>query len=144
MNKNGPIIVIEDDIDDREIMEIVFDELDFGNELIFFPDGEKALTYLNESIIEPFIILSDINLPRLSGLELRKKIHQNEDLRLKTIPYLFFTTAAEQKYVVDAYSTSVQGFFVKPNDFKEVKETMKVIIDYWKKCRSPNYVKQGV
>jgi CheY-like chemotaxis protein len=141
MNKNGPIVIIEDDIDDREILDEIFKELNFKNEIIYFGEGEKALEYLTGTAIEPFIILSDINLPRLNGIELREKIHTNEDLRIKCIPYLFFSTTAEQKYVVDAYSKSVQGFFVKPDSFEKLKRTIKIIVEYWQECQSPNYIR---
>lgn len=141
MNKTGPIIVIEDDSDDQELLVIVFKELGFKNEIIFFKDGEAALDYLIKSDVEPFIILSDINMPKLNGLELRKKVHTNEDLRIKCIPYLFFSTSAEQEYVVDAYSESVQGFFVKPHSFEKLKRTIRIIVEYWQECESPNYIK---
>lgn len=141
MNKNGPIILIEDDADDQEILSDVFKTLNYKNEIIFFSDGEKALNYLSETNIEPFIIFSDINMPRLTGMELRAKVHENEDLRLKSIPYLFFTTSADQKHVVEAYSKSIQGFFIKPLSFQELKETIKSIVEYWQRCISPNYVK---
>jgi len=141
MNKGGPIIIIEDDLDDQEIFSDVFQDLKIKNEVLFFSDGEKALEYLTTSDVEPFIIFSDINMPKLSGMELREQIHKNEDLRLKSIPYLFFTTSAEQKHVIDAYSKSIQGFFVKPTSYPEIKETIKIIVDYWVKCVSPNYVK---
>jgi CheY-like chemotaxis protein len=141
MNKVGPIIIIEDDLDDQDFLKEVFDKLDYENEIMFFGDGELALAYLTETDVEPFIIFSDINMPKLNGLELRAKVHENEDLRLKSIPYLFFSTVAEQSYVVDAYSKSVQGFFVKPSDFNELKDTIEAIVTYWQKCVSPNYIK---
>ena len=141
MNKRGPIIIIEDDLDDQEILTDVFNELNYINEIIFFADAEKALEYLKSTEIEPFIIFSDINMPKLSGMELRQKIHENEDLRLKSIPYLFFSTTAEQQHVVDAYSKSVQGFFVKPASYSEIKELVHVIVSYWYTCVSPNYIK---
>ncbi|MEO5906837.1 MAG: response regulator [Saprospiraceae bacterium] len=141
MNKGGPIIIIEDDLDDQEMLSDVFQELSCKNEIIFFDDGEEALAYLTKTEIKPFIIFSDINMPRLSGMDLREKIHQNEDLRLKSIPYLFFTTTAEQSYVVNAYSKSIQGFFIKPSSYMELKEVIGTIVDYWTKCVSPNYVK---
>jgi CheY-like chemotaxis protein len=125
MNKTGPIIIIEDDLDDQEILSEVFEKLAHKNEIIFFGDGEKALDYLIKTDVEPFIIFSDINMPKLNGMELREKVHQNEDLRLKSIPYLFFSTVAEQQHVIDAYSKSVQGFFIKPSDFNELKDTIK-------------------
>ncbi len=113
MNKGGPIIIIEDDLDDQDILTEIFQELNYKNEIIFFKEGEKALEYLTDTTIEPFIIFSDINMPRLNGMELRAKVHENEDLRIKSIPYLFFSTSAEQQYVIDAYSKSIQGFFCK-------------------------------
>jgi CheY-like chemotaxis protein len=141
MNKSGPIIIIEDDMDDQEILSEVFTELNYENKIIFFTDGEKALEYLNENPVEPFIIFSDINMPRINGMELRARIHENEDLRVKSIPYLFFTTTAEQQFVIDAYSKSIQGFFVKPASFADIKSTVKTIVEYWQKCISPNYIK---
>lgn len=141
MNKTGPIIVIEDDRGDQELLSAVFHELNFMNEIIFIEDSIKALEYLTDSEIEPFIILSDMNMPKLNGIELREKIHTNENLRLKCIPYLFFSTSAEQSYVVDAYSKSVQGFFVKPNSYDKLLRVIRIIVEYWQECESPNYVK---
>lgn len=141
MNKSGPLIVIEDDLEDQEILKMVFEDLEYKNEVIFFGDGVKALAYLTQTSVEPFIIFSDINMPKLSGLDLRAQVHQNEDLRLKSIPYLFFTTSADQQHVIDAYSKSIQGFFIKPFDYGELKETLKCIIEYWSRCISPNYIK---
>ena len=141
MNKSGPIIFIEDDLDDQEIITEVFKNLNYKNEIIFFGDGELALNYLTATEVEPFIIFSDINMPKLTGMELREKVHQNEDLRLKSIPYLFFSTVAEQENVIDAYSKSIQGFFIKPSNFNELKETLESIVGYWQRCVSPNYIK---
>ena len=141
MDRRGPIIIIEDDPDDQYMFQEAFTALKYENEIIFFGDGFSALEYLTESSVKPFIIFSDINLPRLNGIQLREKIHQNENLRLKSIPYLFFSTTAEQEYVVDAYSKSAQGFFLKPTSFKELEETIKTILDYWMKCVSPIYIK---
>ncbi len=141
MNKGGPIIIIEDDLDDQQFLADVFEQLKYPNEIIFFGDGEQALDYLTATTIEPFIIFSDINMPKLNGIELRAKVHENEDLRMKSIPYLFFSTVAEQKHVIEAYSKSVQGFFVKPSDFNKMKEMVKNIVEYWQNCVSPNYVK---
>lgn len=141
MNKNGAIVIIEDDIDDQDIFKEVLKDLNFNNELIFFSDGQQGLKYLTESEKEPFIVFSDINMPKLSGMELRQKIHENENIRVKTIPYLFFTTSAQQENVIEAYSKSIQGFFIKPSNYNELKALMKKIIEYWKECVSPDFVK---
>src|SRR3954462_10535695 len=143
MNKTGPIIIIEDDLDDQEMLVDIFKELNYSNELIFFGDSVKALAYLTETEIEPFLVLSDINMPKLNGMELREKIHNNEDLRLKSIPYLFFSTSAEQRHVIDAYSRSIQGFFVTPSNYAKLKSTIIKIVEYWQECESPNYIKNA-
>jgi CheY-like chemotaxis protein len=138
MNTNGPIVIIEDDDDDQELFEIVFKSLDYENEICFFKNGEEALEYLNRMEVLPFLILSDINMPKLDGFALRSKIKTDANLQLKCIPYLFFTTTSNQKAVIDAYSMSVQGFFVKPNSMAELKEVVSVIMQYWTRCTSPN------
>jgi CheY-like chemotaxis protein len=138
MNKNGPVIIIEDDVDDQLILKEIFEKLDYPNEVIFFADGHTALNYLNQPDILPFLILSDINMPKLSGFELRTKLKTDANLAVKCIPYLFFSTALNQKAVIDAYSMSVQGFFVKPMSMAELEKTISVIIEYWKRCAAPN------
>ena len=143
MNKRGPIIIFEDDMDDQDILTDIFKELNSKNELISFGDSLQALEYLTDTAIEPFLVLSDINMPKLNGMELREKIHNNEDLRLKSIPYLFFSTNAEQKHVIDAYSRSIQGFFVKSNNYDKLRSTIIKIVDYWQECESPKYIKNA-
>ena len=86
----------------------------------------------------PFIILSDINMPKLTGFELREKLKTDANLALRCIPYLFFSTALNQKAVIDAYSLSVQGFFVKQSSMAELEKTISVIMEYWKRCAAPN------
>jgi CheY-like chemotaxis protein len=138
MNKNGPVIIIEDDVDDQEVLKEIFKKLDYKNDVIFFSDGQSALDYLNQPDTLPFLILSDINLPKLNGFELRTKLKTDANLAVKCIPYLFFSTALNQRAVIDAYSMSVQGFFVKQNKVAEVEKTISVIMEYWKRCAAPN------
>ena len=140
MTKSGPIVIIEDDLDDQEILGEIFKRLNYSNKIIFFNDGEEAFAYISEPDVAPFLILSDINMPRLSGLELRERIQANEDLRMKCIPFIFFTTTANKKFVLEAYYKSVQGFFQKPNTLEELENKIKIIIEYWKECIAPNQV----
>jgi CheY-like chemotaxis protein len=138
LNKQGPIIVIEDDSDDQEILREIFYDLNYQNKILFFPDGLAALDYINSSSDLPFLILSDINLPKLNGFALREKLKTDAKLSNKCIPYLFFSTAVNQKHVIDAYSQSVQGFFVKQYTMEELRKTISVIIEYWRRCAAPN------
>ena len=140
MNKEGPVIIIEDDEDDLDLISDVFRELNYTNEIKFFTNGIDAFNFLEKTNERPFLILSDINLPKITGLELREKIHNNEDLRLKCIPYIFFTTAVDQKNVINAYSKSVQGFFTKPSTIDDLIRVIRNIMEYWKDCHSPNVI----
>jgi CheY-like chemotaxis protein len=138
INKNGPIVVIEDDADDQEFLTEIFKNLKYPNKVIFFSDGQLALQHLETTDELPFLILSDINMPKLNGFELREKLKMDSKLSNKCIPYLFFSTAGNQKAVIDAYSQSVQGFFVKPNSLTELEKTIGAIMEYWRRCAAPN------
>lgn len=138
MNKNGPVIIIEDDPDDQYLLQEIFKKLNYTNKVIFFCDGEEALDFLNRTDIIPFLILSDINMPKLDGFALRSKVKIDSQLQIKCIPYLFFSTAVNQEMVINAYSLSVQGFFIKPNTLSELEKTISAIMEYWKRCAAPN------
>ena len=134
----GPIIVIEDDPDDRDILKEIFEKINYPNVVRYFNDGEAALEHLNRTDVIPFLILSDINMPVLDGFALRDKVKVDAKLQVKCIPYLFFTTASDQQVIIDAYSKSVQGFFIKPNSMALLEKTIRVILEYWELCASPN------
>ena len=140
MNKNGdgPIVIIEDDDDDQVLLKEVFQKLKYPNELLFFYSGLDALDFLNKGETIPFIILSDINLPILSGFDLRAKLKTDAELEIRCIPYLFFSTALSQKAVIEAYSLSVQGFFVKQTTMSGLEKTITAIMEYWKLCAAPS------
>ncbi len=137
MNKNGPVIVIEDDLDDQYMLEIVFRKLGYPNKVIYFPNGQEALDYLLNTKDMPFLILSDINMPKMDGFELQNKIQMEADLQLRGIPYLFFSTASSQDMVIKAYSLSAQGFFAKPDTIPELEIIISLIMEYWKLCEAP-------
>ena len=132
MDKTGPIVIIEDDADDQHLLNLVFDELGYSNDVIFFVDGPEAIEYLLLDEIKPFLIISDINLPKVNGLELRDMVQANEKLRDKCVPFIFFTTSSSREVIKDAYARSVQGFFVKPQSMEDLKRNISAILEYWK------------
>jgi CheY-like chemotaxis protein len=134
----GAILIIEDDPDDQEIVTEVFKDIVVSNELKFFTTATAALDYLVDSDSQPFLIISDVNLPGMSGIELREKMNENEMLRKKSIPFVFLTTSQRRTTVVQAYEMMVQGFFVKPHSISELKNLLKLIVNYWEVCRHPN------
>ena len=138
MPKNAPLIVVEDDLEDQDSFKAAFENLGYTNELIFFNDGQSALDFLNETDIQPFLILCDINMPRLNGFDLRARLKATRALDLRCVPFLFFSTANNQKIVMEAYGLAVQGFFVKQHNMRELEKTITAIMEYWKRCTSPN------
>ena len=139
--RSGPIIVVEDDIDDKEIFDAALQELQSANKIIWFNNCYDAWDYLKTTTDSPFIIFSDVNLPKKSGLEFKKQIDEDNQLRKKSIPFVFYSTSVNQDTVNEAYTKmTVQGFFQKSNRFEEMKQTIKLILDYWRVCRHPNVI----
>jgi CheY-like chemotaxis protein len=137
MSKTGPIIIIDDDPDDQEMIQRVFTRLGVENEVKRFYDGEEALHYFEHSGEQPFLILCDINMPLMNGLELKKNINAREYLKRKTMPFVYLTTTGDSDQIKLAYSMSVQGFFQKGQSYDELKEVISNIVAYWKKCHHP-------
>jgi CheY-like chemotaxis protein len=137
MPKNGPIIIVEDDHDDQEMLKEVFEELHFPNLLRFFSSCLEAFDYLCTTFEKPFLIISDINLPVMSGFDFKQKINSNEHLRRKNIPFIFLSTNSEKTAIAKAYDVLAQGYFVKPVKFGDIKELLVRIIHYWQFSSRP-------
>jgi CheY-like chemotaxis protein len=144
MNHTGPVLIIDDDEDDRELLGEVFRNLKYENQLLFFSDGQKAYDYLSETSEISFMILSDVSMPRLTGVELRHNIEANEKLRSRCIPFIFFTTATTKTAISEACRSVSQGFFLKPNSFKELEDIVKKIVEYWMGSQSPKKLSPSV
>jgi CheY-like chemotaxis protein len=138
MARRGPIIVIDDDEDDRELMAEVFKSINVINELKYFDNCIEAYEYLSNTNDKPFVIFSDFNLPIMSGAEFKRKINANDQLRRKSIPFVFLTTSSSHELVLESYDILAQGFFTKPLNFDALKHMVEMILNYWKVCRHPN------
>jgi CheY-like chemotaxis protein len=137
MNIN-PIIIIDDDKDDLEFISQAFIELKVENEIIIFDDGLKFLDFMQVTNKKAFFILCDINMGKINGLDLKKTILDDERLRLKCIPFLFFSTSMATGSILKAYSFGVQGYFIKPSSPEEYKDMFYSMISYWNYSQHPN------
>lgn len=137
MFNRGAIVIIEDDPDDQNLMEEALNALYITNPLHFFDRGDKAIAFLRELKEQPFLILCDMNLPGMNGLELLEKISGDSVLQNKKVPFIFFSTSATPAAVQKAYGMYAQGFFVKPHAMGETKKVLQMIINYWQSCRYP-------
>lgn len=133
-----PILVIEDDFDDQEIIKEIFSNLKIPNPVHLFSGAKEFIKYLSETRDYPFLIICDINLPIINGLELLSHISSQPHLQPKSYPFIFFTTAEDKFYVDKAYDSHAHGYFVKPSNFLEMQELLQSIILYWKKSRHPH------
>lgn len=139
MAKSGPIVVVEDDNDDLDILKEALKETDSKHELICFGNGPDAFHFLKNTSQQPFLILCDVNLPRQNGIEFKTQIDDDEELRDKSIPFIFYSTHVSQYAVNEAYKNlTVQGFFQKNDTYEEFKIVIKTMIDYWSLCKHPN------
>ncbi len=137
--KAGPIIIVDDDPEDREMLEEIIRAL-MPNKIITFKNGREALDYLEATTDKPFIILCDINMPVMDGLRLRDAICVDDHLRRKSIPFVFLTTTADTNSVEKAYLQNVQGFFVKPHSFTTFRKHLQLILEYWETCVHVNSI----
>jgi CheY-like chemotaxis protein len=138
---DDPIVIVEDDADDQYFIRTICEKLGVTAELLFFDDGLQAFNYLDRTKSKTFLILCDINMPVMNGIELRRKIQENIHIRRKSIPFIFLSTAARPKEVEEAYDLTVQGFFVKASQLSEMEKSLDLILRYWMQCKHPNSVR---
>ena len=139
--KSGPIVLVDDDVDDRDILQEILQDLQVPNKLMWFPTSNDAFIYLKNSTVQPFLIFCDLNLPFQSGLEFKKKIDADKDLRRKSIPFIFYSTSVQPTAVEVAYTQmTVQGFFQKKAIYEDLKKLVSIILAYWENCSHPNAI----
>ncbi len=136
--KHGPILFIDDDKDECELIKDALALKGINNELICFSNARDALGFLKQTTNQPFLIISDINMPGMSGLELRQQIMEDETTKEKAIPFIFLTTSATDLAIKQAYRMSVQGFFEKEHNIHRIADLLQEICSYWQRCRHPN------
>jgi len=137
MRRKGEIIIIEDDEDDRLFIKDIFESLDYPNKIKFIEDPMDAIPYLSNPAVMPFIIISDINMPKINGFELREKILCISEISSKCVPYIFLSTSKNPENVRKAYSANVQGYFKKEENFPAYKTMIKNIMEYWLTSLTP-------
>ena len=130
MRNTKPVLLAEDDSIDAMTVRRAFRDLKLSNTLVHRINGEEALEYLREPDAElPCVILLDLNMPRMNGIEFLNVIKQDD--RLKRIPVIVLTTSNEECDVVESFRLCVAGYIVKPVDYKKFVEAIRTIDLYW-------------
>ncbi|PTQ79208.1 response regulator receiver domain-containing protein [Nitrosospira multiformis] len=127
---NRPILLVEDDQVDKMTVVRALKEIHVTNPLVHRENGEEAVHYLQEPASEkPCIILLDLNMPIMNGLEFLKAV-KNDD-KLKRIPIVVLTTSEEQQDKINSFDLGVAGYMAKPVDYRQFVEVMRSIDAYW-------------
>jgi len=130
MRNKKPILLVEDDTIDIMTVKRALKELRISNELIVRGNGEDALEYLkNEDSVMPCIVLLDLNMPRMNGIEFLKAAKQDD--RIRMLPIVVLTTSNQDQDKVESFMLSVAGYMVKPVSYINFVEVMKTIDMYW-------------
>ncbi len=130
MRNSKPILLVEDDSVDVMTTQRVLKDLKIVNQLVVSGNGEEALEYLkNENNKRPCVILLDLNMPRMNGVELLKILKEDESL--KKIPVVVLTTSKGDEDIVKSFELGIAGYMVKPVEYKSFLESMRVINLYW-------------
>ncbi len=138
MMKNlKPILLVEDDSVDAMTVKRALKELNVTNQLVHSIDGEQALDYLKaDDNKKPCVILLDLNMPKMNGIEFLQAIKKHE--KLKKTPVVVLTTSKEQDDVTTSFRFNVAGYMVKPVDYKKFVEAIRAINLYWTLSELPN------
>lgn len=136
-NVTGKIILVDDEKYEKELLMLALREKQWNVKVEYFNNGEDALEYMKTTKDALFLVISDMNMPKMSGLDLKKAIDKDKILREKSMPFIFVSGGASNEQVSEAYDYRVQGFFEKPNSVKEQAEVLDLIIKYWIVSRHP-------
>jgi CheY-like chemotaxis protein len=136
MEKLGRILMVEDDPRDVELALTALEDYKLANEVVVCRDGQEALDYLysrgkfsNRVSENPAVMLLDLKLPKVDGLEVLQQIKSDE--RLRMIPVVVLTSSQEEKDMMRSYKLGVNAYVVKPVDFHEFVNAVKELGMFW-------------
>ena len=134
-----PILLLEDDDLDAMILTRALRTLNVRNEIIRAEDGEKGLSYLlNDNSVRPYLILLDLNMPKMNGLEFLKKV--KNDPKLRMIPIVVITTSERPPDIDASFENGASGYMIKNPEFKQFVEILKTTEQYWRFSKAPSSV----
>ncbi|MGA3228215.1 MAG: response regulator [Acidobacteriaceae bacterium] len=138
----GRILMVEDDPKDVELTLTAFEDSNLANEVVVVRDGEEALHYLNcqneyaeRSSGNPAVMLLDLKLPKVDGLEVLRQVKSNDALKL--IPVVVLTSSHEEKDLIASYKLGVNAYVVKPVDFHQFVHAIKELGVFWAVINAP-------
>ena len=142
MSGLGRILLVEDDPKDVELTLTALEEYNLANEVVVARDGEEALDYLycrgnfaTRAEENPAVLLLDLKLPKVDGLEVLQQIRSDEELKM--IPVVVLTSSREERDMIASYKLGVNAYVVKPVDFHEFVNAIKELGVFWAVINEP-------
>jgi two-component system, chemotaxis family, response regulator Rcp1 len=128
--KNKKVILVEDNLADVELVRISIKELENPVELVHVGDGQELLNFLKTAVLnEIAVILLDLNMPRVSGIDVLRYMH--DDPMLKKVPVVMFTTSNSKTDILKCYELGAKAFVCKPLDIFEFNHSIRSIVEFW-------------
>jgi CheY-like chemotaxis protein len=141
-NELGRILIVEDDPRDVELTLMALEDYKLANQVVVTRDGQEALDYLycrgqfdTRSDGNPAVVMLDLKLPKVDGLEVLKQVRSDE--HLKMIPVVVLTSSHEEKDMMRSYKLGVNAYVVKPVDFHEFVNAVKELGVFWAVINEP-------
>jgi CheY-like chemotaxis protein len=135
---SGKIILVDDERFEKELLDMALKDLDIHVDLQYFHNAEDALHYLKHTKDNIFLIISDLNMPKMNGMAFKKAIEMDNHLKRRAIPFVFSSSSATKEQLEEAYDYRLQGYFLKPHDVKSMAKQIELIINYWIESVHPN------
>jgi CheY-like chemotaxis protein len=136
MKEPAPILLIEDDLVDQMRVRRALRDLNLATPLVVARDGVEAWAYLKDpQEARPFLIILDIQMPRMNGLEFLQRLAQDD--RLGTIPVVVLTSSAEPQDIRACFRLKASGYMIKSIDYKEFVQIIKTVHAYWSLSKRP-------
>ena len=129
MKSSKPILLVEDDNVDAITVRRALKDINVPNGIIHHLNGEDALKYLRSNNKRPCVILLDLNMPRMNGIDFLKIIKNDDEL--KQIPVIVMTTSKDERDKMESFEFSVAGYIIKSTDYKKFVESLKILNLYW-------------
>lgn len=135
----GRIILVDDEKYEKDLLILALHKKEWEVEVDYYISAEIAIEHLKKYDKEEiFLIISDMSMPGMSGLDFKKVIDNDGILCKKAIPFIFASTSASRAQVTEAFNYRVQGYFEKPETIDEQAEMLDTIIKYWILAKHPN------
>lgn len=129
MNTKPLFLVVDDDQDDRDLLGMAYRQGSYNCEIVFAESGQEALNIMENSRVQPSLLLVDINMPGMNGLELLQRIKNSEEWRV--VPVVMLTTANNSKIIDTAYHMGANSYLVKPDNFQTLSNIWDSLYRFW-------------